>query len=115
MLVHGMSGSLVLLLLGVYDFILTAILSRQIEVILVFSLGVCAGILLMSQLIHLLLRKFKNQYYVAILGLLLGSVCGLWPAKIDSITQLIIGGSFCIAMTFFMYYLSMRFKKTSIA
>lgn len=115
MLVPGLSGSLVLLLLGAYDFILNAILTKQIDIIFIFSLGICVGFLLMAQFVQYLLKRFQYYYYVAVLALLLGSVCGLWPANIQSVWQLSLGFCLCFLMAFMMRYLTFKFKKASIA
>lgn len=87
MIAPGISGSLVLLILGYYSHVLglakdgiEAVFSldmpRLIELIppiFMFVLGLAIGILVFSKLISIIMIKFESLFYAAIFGLLLSS------------------------------------------
>lgn len=74
MILPGMSGSMVLMILGVYTTILTAIADFNILILMPVGLGVLVGILGGAKLIEILLKKYPNQTFLAILGLVVGSI-----------------------------------------
>lgn len=79
MILPGLSGAFILLLLGVYEFILGALLGFDLPYILVFVLGCAAGLLAFSRVLSWLLRDHHQLSYGFITGMLLGSVSALWP------------------------------------
>lgn len=85
MLLPGISGSLVLLIIGVYPVVIYAIkeftsLNFEVLPILISTgLGIVAGILLASRAISYLLRNYTYLMYAAIIGLLLGSTFAIYP------------------------------------
>ena len=79
MILPGVSGSFVLLLLGLYDSIITAVTTFNIPVIAVVSVGVIFGFLLMTKIVETLFRKYPQAAYCAILGLVIGSVYTIYP------------------------------------
>jgi len=81
MILPGISGSFVLLLLGVYFDILNAINHRQILVLAAFALGALAGLFIFSGILSFLLRKAYNATLSAMIGLMAGSLFALWPFR----------------------------------
>ena len=93
MILPGVSGGYLLLILGQYIIILSAIddaktslqaadwaqLTGAMHVFVPVGLGVVAGVAVVSNLIALLLRRYKQPTLGVLLGLLLGAVLGLWP------------------------------------
>ena len=79
MIVPGISGSFILLLLGAYTAIMTAISSLNILVLIPFAIGVTFGIITCSKLIDYLLHKFYGYTYFAIIGFVIGSVPAIYP------------------------------------
>lgn len=93
MILPGVSGSYLLLVLGQYVTILSAIsAARQavaardvaalldtLQVIAPVGLGVLAGVVGVSNLVKMLLDKFERPTLGVLLGLLLGAGIGLWP------------------------------------
>ena len=94
MILPGVSGGYLLLVLGVYVPILsaidevklalqardaTALLEPAMGVILPVGLGVAIGIALVSNAIRWLLARYELATLGALLGLLVGAVVGLWP------------------------------------
>jgi len=79
MILPGLSGAFILLLLGVYEFILGALLNFDLPYIIVFALGCAVGLLVFSRVLSWLLRDHHQLSYGFITGMLLGSVSALWP------------------------------------
>jgi len=81
MVLPGVSGSFILLLLGVYFDVLGAINNRDIVVLGVFALGAGVGLLAFSRLMGLLLARCFNVTMAFMTGLMRGSLYELWPFK----------------------------------
>ncbi|SIQ25701.1 putative membrane protein [Alkalispirochaeta americana] len=79
MLIPGVSGSFLLLLMGMYGTLREGFSSLNIPVILIFALGTGAGVVLVSKLIAALLARFHEETYWVIIGLVLGSAVALFP------------------------------------
>lgn len=79
MILPGISGSLILLLIGMYAAVLDAVDGRDLVVIGVFVLGAIAGLGLFSQILHWGLRKHHDLILAALVGLMAGSLRVLWP------------------------------------
>jgi len=79
MLVPGLSGAFILLLLGVYEFILTALVGFDLLYISVFFSGCVLGLLLFSRALSWLLKMYHELSFAMIAGLMSGSIYVLWP------------------------------------
>jgi len=79
MILPGISGSFLLLMLGMYDFIISAVDSRDSPVLGVFALGCVIGIALFSQVLDWALARYHDIVVAAMVGLLIGSFRVLWP------------------------------------
>ena len=81
MILPGISGSFILLLLGLYAPLLEAVLSAQLSVLSVFFFGCVCGLLCFSRLLNWLLSSFSNLVMGFLSGLILGSLNKIWPWK----------------------------------
>ena len=81
MILPGISGSFVLLLLGKYDYIISAVSELNIPVLAVFGVGAVIGILAFSHLLSWMYKKFYNGTVLFLSGLMLGSLIKVWPWK----------------------------------
>jgi len=81
MVLPGISGSFVLLLIGVYFKLLEAINNREIILLMCFMLGCLAGLLIFSRIMDFLLKKCYNITMSFMVGLMAGSLYVLWPFK----------------------------------
>lgn len=79
MILPGISGSFVMLLVGSYPTFLSAIAQLNIPLLLPIGLGLVLGLLLGSRLVSILLERWPLCTYLAILGLILGSLVALFP------------------------------------
>jgi putative membrane protein len=82
MILPGISGAYVLLLLGVYDYVLQALRALQFDVIVVFASGCAIGLLSFSHLLSWTFFYFRQQTYAFLTGMLAASVLVLWPWKL---------------------------------
>lgn len=79
MILPGISGSFILVLLGMYTEVLGAVNDRQIGVLLVFVLGAGLGLAAFSSVLTWLLDRHHDLVLAALIGLMLGSLRLLWP------------------------------------
>ncbi len=75
MILPGISGSFIMLMLGMY----AAVLGGEISELVVFAIGAIAGLALFSSLLNWLLERYEQTLMAALLGLMLGSIRVLWP------------------------------------
>lgn len=75
----GISGSFVLLILGVWTTMVKAFASFQMVTILVFLTGLLVGWLVFSHPVRLVLQKYRPMLMGVFCGLLAGSLWELWP------------------------------------
>lgn len=82
MIIPGLSGSFVMMLLGVYQTVIGAIQIKALNfyVIIPTAVGVLLGVILGAKLISTLIKKYKLMMYSAIMGLVIGSVYAILPA-----------------------------------
>ena len=94
MILPGVSGGYLLLILGVYVPVLTAIdrlkeairsgdiasaTAPILEVVLPVGIGVGVGVLVVSNIVKLVLHRYEQSTLGVLMGLLIGAVFGLWP------------------------------------
>lgn len=79
MIIPGISGSFVMMLLGVYETIIGAIKDMNFYVIIPFAIGAVIGIIGGAKLISMLIKKNKLMVYSALMGLVIGSVYAILP------------------------------------
>lgn len=81
MILPGISGAFILLLMGKYSYILGAVSSLNIGVILLFVVGAAAGIVSFSHLLSWLLKNYHNATVAVLTGFMIGSLNKVWPWK----------------------------------
>lgn len=79
LVVPGLSGSYLLILLGLYHYILTAFRDLNITIISVFTIGAFMGLISMARGMKFFLHRFPSETLSVILGLIVGSLYILWP------------------------------------
>lgn len=86
MILPGISGSFILLLMGKYIYMMSALSSFNITIILVFLLGAAVGILAFSNFLSWLLHHFHAATISLLAGFMLGSLNKVWPWKVATHT-----------------------------
>ncbi len=79
MILPGISGSFLLVLMGMYAEVLGAVNDRDLLILLVFLAGCVVGLASFSSLLSWSLRTHHDKVMAALIGLMLGSLRVLWP------------------------------------
>ncbi len=90
MLLPGISGSFILLLLGVYSTAIAALSNFNIPVIAVIGAGVIVGFIVSSKLISYLLSHYTYLTFAAIIGLIIGSLVVVYPGIPSGVFNIIL-------------------------
>ena len=113
MILPGISGSFILLILGKYQYILSAVsdlvagqnIAGNLLIIGVFAIGAVVGILSFSKLLHWLLSRWHKQALIILAGFIIGSLVKIWPwnnpeaiAQTELTGSLHIGSAIIIAL-----------------
>jgi putative membrane protein len=81
MILPGISGSFILVLLGMYKFILEAVGNFELAIIFTFLAGAAVGIISFSNVLSWLLKKYHNPTIALLSGFMIGSLNKVWPWK----------------------------------
>lgn len=102
MVVPGLSGSLILVILGEYENILNLINKKEMLAIFFVLIGSLSGILLITKFIDFLLKRYKNVFIFFLIGMISASIFAMIPTY-KSIFQLtnIISVIFGISLVIF--------------
>ncbi len=79
MILPGISGSFMLLLIGMYSPVLQAVRALDILFLVCFLGGAVSGLMLFSKLLHWLYDRYKQIALASLSGFLLGSLLLVWP------------------------------------
>lgn len=88
MILPGISGAFILVLLGAYQPILTAINERDLGLIAIVGAGAVLGLLLFSKVLKWLFMHFKDLTLAILTGFIIGSLNKIWPWKKTLSTRL---------------------------
>jgi putative membrane protein len=86
LILPGISGSFILLLLGMYTYVLhtvkdaiTLFEMQSILVVIIFGLGCLTGLALFSRLLSWTFKNFRNPTLAILTGFMIGSLNRIWP------------------------------------
>ena len=104
MILPGISGSTLLLIFGLYVPMISAIKEvlhfkfEYLPVVVIFGLGIVAGILIIIKLIKLAMERFRPQMILLIVGLMLGSLYAIvmGPTTLDNPMPSMTPGTFSL-------------------
>ncbi|MGM5481483.1 MAG: DUF368 domain-containing protein [Nanobdellota archaeon] len=98
MFLPGISGAFILLILGVYQFMLRSLhnISENLVYVVTFLIGAVVGAGVISRLISFLFRKDKNKTLYVLLGLVVGSLSV--PVKGIALSSAINPGSLVVML-----------------
>ncbi len=108
LILPGISGSFILLLMGMYSYIITDTLKGvlktfafdKIVTMTVFALGCLTGLMTISRLLSWTFKHYKNTTLAVLTGFIIGSLNKIWPWRIptdwlrDSTGQIIMEDGF---------------------
>ncbi|HUE91341.1 DUF368 domain-containing protein [Pseudomonas sp.] len=81
MILPGISGSFILVLLGLYSVVLGAVKSLDMALLAVFAAGCLVGLICFASLLRWLLVRWRDLSLAFLTGLMLGSLNKIWPWK----------------------------------
>ena len=81
MILPGISGSFMLLILGQYDYVLTAVSNRDLPPILIVGAGAAVGIIAFSRVLSYLLKHYYDLTVALLVGFMAGSLWKIYPWK----------------------------------
>ncbi|HSM56209.1 MAG TPA: DUF368 domain-containing protein [Candidatus Sulfomarinibacteraceae bacterium] len=83
MILPGVSGAFILVLLGKYHFMLSAVTERDVLSIAIVGAGAAVGLVTFAQILGWLFKNHHDFTVAALTGLMLGSLRKVWPWKED--------------------------------
>lgn len=109
MILPGISGSLILVIMGVYKVLIDSVNNLEISIIFTFIIGAITGLISFSKILSWLFNNYKDLTYSIMLGLVIGSIGKVWPWKQNEIVQLanldIIISLILVIIGFFMIFI----------
>ncbi len=83
MILPGISGAFILVLLGKYQFVLSAVNDRDFLTIGLVGVGAVVGLVTFAQFLSWLFKRYHDLTVAALTGLMMGSLRKVWPWKED--------------------------------
>jgi putative membrane protein len=81
MILPGVSGSFLLILMGGYFEMLSAIVNRDFILLGSFAFGCLIGLMVFTRFLNMMLKRFHDLTLAFLLGLVAGSLWVIWPFK----------------------------------
>ena len=91
MIIPGVSGSFIMVLLGTYATVISAVKEFNFAIIIPSAAGVILGLVFGAKLIRMLLKKYRLIVFSAILGMCAGSLYAILPAGFGFNIDTLIG------------------------
>jgi len=85
LMLPGLSGSFVLLLLGMYSLVIPAVRDllgfdlSAFPVVAAFAVGALIGVFTMSRVLHWGYERYRDQVLAVLIGIMVGSLNKIWP------------------------------------
>lgn len=83
MILPGVSGAFILLLLGKYQFMLSAVTQRDLLSLAIVATGAAIGLVTFAQILGRLFERYHDTTVALLTGLMIGSLRKVWPWKED--------------------------------
>ncbi|MDB2614076.1 DUF368 domain-containing protein [Chlamydiales bacterium] len=82
MLLPGISGSYLMVILGVYSVIIQALAVRDFSILVPMGLGIISGALIFSRIINKLMKKYPDKMMSTLMGFMCGALWVVWPFEL---------------------------------
>lgn len=79
MILPGISGSLIMVLLGQYEIIINAVADRNLLILSIFTVGIVTGLALFVRILTWLLKRYHLAVIAFLIGVMAGSLRRIWP------------------------------------
>lgn len=83
MILPGISGAYILVMLGKYQTVLSAVNQRDIFTLALIAFGAAVGLVTFAQILGWLFKRYHDYTVAVLIGLLLGSLRKVWPWKVN--------------------------------
>ncbi len=83
MILPGISGAFILVLLGKYQYVLSAVNNRDLVTIGLVGAGAVIGLVTFAQVLGWLFKRYHDGTVAVLIGLMIGSLRKVWPWKLD--------------------------------
>lgn len=90
LILPGISGALILTILGVYYTAISAISNMDIPILVAIASGIVAGVLITSKLVRFLLKRYTMLMYALMIGMVAGSTVVLYPGVPNGVFNVVI-------------------------
>lgn len=110
MVIPGISGSMVVLILGYYELMTVSISKLNMIFIIPFAIGILVGIMAILKLIKYLLDKHYTRTYSCIVGFVVGSLLIVFPGLPVGVMGYIIT-IVCIAIGIMLSYMVEKYSE----
>lgn len=87
MILPGISGSFILLLMGLYEPILGALKNLELVTMATFASGAALGLMAFSRVLSWMLEHQRNPTFALLTGFMIGSLVKVWPWKVTLETR----------------------------
>ena len=84
MILPGISGAYILVMLGKYETVLSAVNQRDFITLILIAAGAAIGLVTFAQILSWFFKRYHDYTVAVLIGLLLGSLRKVWPWKVDS-------------------------------
>ena len=81
MILPGISGSFILVLMGKYEYILSAVNSQDFVTLILVALGAGVGLVTFAQILSWLFKRYHDLTVAILIGFMVGSLRKIWPWK----------------------------------
>jgi len=81
MILPGISGSFLLLVMGMYAPVIDALKTLQLTYIMSFAFGAGSGILMFSHVLGWLFERYRSATFATLFGFIVASLQHIWPWK----------------------------------
>ena len=110
MVIPGISGSMVVLILGYYELMTVSISKLNMIFIIPFAIGILVGIMAILKLIKYLLDKHYTRTYSCIVGFVVGSLLMVFPGLPVGVMGYVIT-IICIAIGIMLSYMVEKYSE----
>ena len=110
MVIPGISGSMVVLILGYYELMTVSISKLNMIFIIPFAIGILVGIMAILKLIKYLLDKHYTRTYSCIVGFVIGSLLMVFPGLPVGVMGYVIT-VICIAIGIMLSYMVEKYSE----
>lgn len=110
MVIPGISGSMVILILGYYELMTVSISKLNMIFIIPFAIGILVGIMAILKLIKYLLDKHYTRTYSCIVGFVVGSLLMVFPGLPVGVMGYVIT-IVCIAIGIMLSYMVEKYSE----